>query len=294
MLPKYIQRQHGYFKGIVFFIDILGTKNYDFEKLSFINNIFRNELEKITVQQEYYYKKIVSFSDCSYIIYTSDRCNIDYYNIKDKDLSSASKTVFYLFLEVCLYDISLIIALFVSYGFLCRGGISFGDLYFEEENNIIFGPSINEAYRLETISKMPRIIFDDILGDGLFKHLNSIRLDKPVFDFLLPVIKDNYDNMFFCNYLNYVSVPVFSKIKKREKSLNSSDFNEDISNSFTQYKQLRYDFKELYKYSLSISKNIINNTNDHNIIVKHKWQINYLERINSSFDKYYQHKNIVL
>ena len=45
-------------------------------------------------------------------------------------------------------------------GILIRGGISFGKLYVNKSKNVIVGPGLINAYKLESIAKFPRIIID--------------------------------------------------------------------------------------------------------------------------------------
>jgi len=45
-------------------------------------------------------------------------------------------------------------------GILLRGGVSHGDLYMGTEDNVMFGPALINAYKLESQAKYPRIILD--------------------------------------------------------------------------------------------------------------------------------------
>jgi hypothetical protein len=226
---------------------------------------------------EFLQKTVFSFSDCSYIIYTGDSFinNFDYYNTKEEniDFFSQTKTSFHIFVDVCICDIANTIALFMKNGFLCRGGITHGDLYFDEKKNIIFSPAIDEAYQLETISEMPRIIIDDILGAG---HINFIKNWDPrryTFDFCNPIIKDYYDNRYFLNYLYFMAG--FGRFVN-DKKINI------LNNKFKH----QYGFTLVYDIAKKKSNKTIKTTEDHKIIAKHNWQLNYLERINTSFKDY--------
>jgi hypothetical protein len=60
-----------YNKGLVIFIDILGTKNRGFDELYRINKIFHKELNKKKNETPFWEnikKQISSFSDCAYIV----------------------------------------------------------------------------------------------------------------------------------------------------------------------------------------------------------------------------------
>ncbi len=58
-----------------------------------------------------------------------------------------------------LYDIQRLIVTLVSQGILCRGAVSYGKLY--HDNDIILGPALVDAYLTETEAAIyPRIILD--------------------------------------------------------------------------------------------------------------------------------------
>ena len=68
-----MENDKSYSKYLVIFIDILGSQNRDdFEKAYKINSIFHEELEKNNkndLTHTVYFRKIYTFSDCSYIFY---------------------------------------------------------------------------------------------------------------------------------------------------------------------------------------------------------------------------------
>jgi len=247
-----------YIKGLAIFIDILGTKESNFNNLYNINKIFHKELISLKNRQRLCKKFVTSFSDCAYIIYISDEIN------KEENIFS------HIFIQDSLIDLSYTISTILVNGFLCRGGIYYGELYFEENNNILFGPAINKAYKLETVATMPRIIIDDKLGEDFYikeNDFNSKNLQKII-------RKDNFDNRYYLNYLN-----VFSQY-------DYLDIDDGLYNEKIQFGEHEYNFDEYYKILLNKSIKTINENNDHNIIAKHKWQIKYLkqhfkERINN-------------
>jgi hypothetical protein len=240
----------GYKKGLAIYIDILGTKTYDFCNLYKLNQIFHKELFKLKNKQTLCQKFVTSFSDCAYIIYT----------INEKD--ECDETAFRLFIHDSLEDLNYIISTFFVNGFMCRGGISYGELYFEENNNFIFGPAINEAYKLETEAMMPRIIFDDKLGAKLYEKENTVIKDK----FRKLIGKDMIDNRYFLNYISLFSI------------FDDSDFDEGLVKEKIQLGDEEYSFNDYYDKLIFNSKKEIKKTNDHSIISKHKWQLRYLRQ----------------
>jgi hypothetical protein len=268
----------GYSKGMVLFIDILGSKNRTFNELLRINNIFHKELEtEIDKQNQYglFFNKnfeekygkilqsipqpikalfyirnsvigkryVVSFSDCAYIIFDYE----DQINNEDEIMH---------FIHSNLDSISNIVAFFVGNGFLCRGGITFGEYYIDEDRNIIFGPAINEAYLLEQEAKMPRLIFADKLGAKLFEFDNEyLKTSRLIMDTDSEMIlKDDIDYRYFLNYLK--SFITFGSLLFADKKINFSSY---------------------YKKVKAKSLKVINKEKNHDIIAKHNWHIRYLE-----------------
>jgi len=247
----------GYSKGIVYFIDILGSKNRGFDESLKINNIFRDELNKVqerhrptSVGRRY----VTSFSDCAYIIYAIK----DEYNTDE---------TFCKYIYTSLYNTASTVAYFVSNGFLCRGGISCGDLYFEPDRNIIFGPAINEAYLLEQQAKMPRLIVSDELAKILVEYDTSIKLKNEMAALLNGeiILKDTIDGWYFLNYLNYL-------IGVGSVGLGTRSFT----------------FNNYYEQVKANSINALYTQNNHDIIAKHKWHLNYLERMKQYNDSLHE------
>jgi hypothetical protein len=250
-----------YTEGMAIFIDILGTKNTNFEDLYKINNIFHKEINDLEQKTRFslYQKQVFSFSDCAYIIYTGyyDPDKSMYHYPKKDDISY--------FINFTFDDLMDTLITFLLNGFLCRGGISIGKLYVDKKNNILFGPAINEAYLLEREAIMPRIIFNENLIDLIkerFDHINEDNMPSSVW-------KDTYDNRFFLNYMNRMVV------------LDVKDFSNTINDNFKLNNTI-YTFNDFIETVENISINTINNNTDYKIIAKHNWQLNYLERIKTN------------
>ena len=115
----------GYSKGIVYFIDILGSKNREFEDSLKISTIFHDELENVRIRHRKTSignRFVTSFSDCAYIIY-------EIKNENDKE------ELLLPYIYTSLFNTANTVAFFVANGFLCRGGIAFGELYFDGKKN---------------------------------------------------------------------------------------------------------------------------------------------------------------
>jgi len=238
--------------GLVAFIDILGTKEGSFIDLYKIMKIFHHEMISKNGKKTVCKKYTTSFSDCAYIIYTCVDINDSSFNI---------------YLNDSLYDLSSLVAIINSNGYLCRGGITYDKYYFEENNRLIFGPAVNRAYELENKAVMPRIIIDEKIADNYFINENKLISD----DFLKLIRKDEYDNRFFLNYLYYL--PFFEE-----------DRYEDICKEKIIIENNEYTFEEFFnvleKYSNdTIEKELKKEEKiNYSIIAKHKWQLNYLNQ----------------
>ncbi|MCH5277488.1 MAG: hypothetical protein J1E80_06585 [Desulfovibrionaceae bacterium] len=150
-----------YKKGIVCFLDILGTKNTNnFDMKYKIHKIWHTETHKVEKRENLpgrsraLKRKVYSFSDCAYFTY----------EFKDGNCSSPKN---YKRILRVLTTLLVPIQLIMLEGFLVRGGITCGDYFVDELG--IFGPAIELAYVLESSYAIyPRIIIDDYFGNILF------------------------------------------------------------------------------------------------------------------------------
>jgi hypothetical protein len=235
--------------GLACFIDILGTKERTnekyFDKL-FLKSIetFHRKLRELEKDSGFKQKMVASFSDCSYIIYKIDDNNVINQN---------------LYLLTCLKIISKCIQTFPMNGFLVRGGISYGNVYFDNENNIFFGPAINDSYKLESIGKMPRLIIENELSRRLIEYFNKSN-DPRIDDLKELIFQDEVDNRYYLNYLyNRINVPSqFDIFYNAGKMLSEKNIKEQI-----------------------IKQDI-----NHEIIAKHNWNLKYLNKVKSIIEKY--------
>ena len=138
-----------YEKRIVAFVDVLGFKTMieDSETDTALRHKIKRAMEIIRKSaSESWGERVVStFSDSAVISYK---------------LSQSS--LFYLLIDIIHLQINL-----GALGIMIRGGIAIGDCY--HDGNVIFGPAMNEAYRLEKIEAMwPRVV---ILSDTLKKGI---------------------------------------------------------------------------------------------------------------------------
>lgn len=147
-----------------------------------------------------------------------------------------------------LYSIYWLINEILWDGFLTRGAIVIGDLYHNEK--IVFGPALNEAYRLESeVAIYPRVVFQkDTMDEGLKTALyGDIDEDIKYLDY---IISFDEDGLFFVNNLSkkhdfddeetYVGL-LFRVKKIIEEGLTNKDIKVK-----TKYEWLKQKYNELY------------------------------------------------
>lgn len=245
-----------YKKGIVIFIDVLGTKERenDFENSLKINNIFHDTLEdgeKHNDRPIIYQRHVHTFSDCAYIIY-------DYKKNIEECRKDWGKLV-----KVALYNTELIIEKFLKNNLISRGGISCGDIYYEEKRSLFFGPAINEAYELESKEAIyPRIIVSPKVAQLYFFRER---------DFLYK--ESSPEQREFARKINGVI------LKRDEKKfmlhyLNSYELGHN-------YLELEEKFNELLIY---IENQLEKYKNNNRILEKYEWLKKYIENSKPKFN----------
>ena len=149
-----------YREAIVTFIDILGFKNMlsnlDANGIYEVLNQFhlqhnKNSLSNHTTEHEKTYETEVYFFSDSVV-------RIKYTDYEDMWLNTASDEV--ITLAVMQFEL-------FKRGILIRGGCTKGMIYSNTSSNILFGPALAEAYKIESeFSVYPRIVVSEsVLGD---------------------------------------------------------------------------------------------------------------------------------
>lgn len=181
-------------KVVVIFIDILGSQsrvNFDewYNVMSIFSWMVEREKELDNNHPWTVYKREIHvFSDCAYIIY-------DY-----KDDIEDSRKNMYALMGIACYNTEKILYEFLKNGFIARGAITYGDLFYDNEKNIWFGPAMNRAYFLESKQAIfPRIIIDPKYAEKLFEfNENNYRSNADNGEILYRDI----DGFIYLNYLN--------------------------------------------------------------------------------------------
>lgn len=189
-----------YKKMVVIFIDILGSKNFtNFNTKFEIHKMFHTEVKLNEKRQEnishvIYQRKIFTFSDCAYIFYYY-KDGIDEFRKNNANLGF-----------IAINNTSLSILKFLYNGYFIRGGISFGDAYFDEHS--FFGPAVERAYEIESKEAIyPRIMIDNEFGkliydfEDLNKEINFNPLLKEY-----PFLIEKNENQYYVNILKQLQL----------------------------------------------------------------------------------------
>ena len=187
-----------YENRIVLFLDILGFRSIidkTVDKLedntSGIQELY-DKLEEIKAFLDSRLKQKEVFDDKNFsmrVTQFSDSIIISFINDDNTTLLKLIRTIQELIIN------------FVNSGMLCRGSISYGKLI--HDNQIIFGPALNDAYETETKAAMyPRIILDKSILESSKKNrqpsLFESEMNKE--DMILSYLSKDTDEKYYIDY----------------------------------------------------------------------------------------------
>ena len=181
-----------YRKMVVIFVDLLGTKNNKrFEDKLLIHRLFHGEAkinEQRNLDHVIYDRKVYSFSDCAYFFYYY-KDGIEEYRKDDMKL-----------IQIAMYNTTISLLRILNAGYLLRGGITFGDAYFDELG--FFGPAVEEAYGLESsYADVPMIALSPQLGKEIYEWEES-ETSMEIVNFLMtsrPMLVEKESDKYFLN-----------------------------------------------------------------------------------------------
>ena len=181
-----------YRKMVVIFVDLLGTKNNKrFEDKFLIHRLFHGEArtnEQRNLDHVTYDRKVYSFSDCAYFFYYY-KDGIEEHRKDDMKL-----------IQIAMYNTTISLLRILNAGYLVRGGVTFGDAYFDELG--FFGPAVEEAYELESsYADVPMIALSPQLGKKFYEWEKS-KTSMEIVDLLMtsrPMLVENESNKYFLN-----------------------------------------------------------------------------------------------
>ena len=187
---------------VVIFIDILGSRNReDFDEWYNVMSIFsamikrEKELDK-NHQWTVYKRETHVFSDCAYIIY-------DY----KEDIEDSQKNIYEL-MGIVYKKKKKVLYEFLKNGFIARGAMTHGELFYDNERDIWFGPAMNRAYYLESKkARFPRVIIDPEYAEELYEfNENKYRKNFEQRMFNGEIMCRDMDGFIYLNYLNTVKL----------------------------------------------------------------------------------------
>lgn len=181
-----------YRKMVVIFVDLLGTKNNKrFEDKFLIHRLFHGEAktnEQRNLDHVIYGRKVYSFSDCAYFFYYY-KDGIEEHRKDDMKL-----------IQIAMSNTAISLLRILNAGYLVRGGITFGDAYFDELG--FFGPAVEEAYGLESsYADVPMIALSPQLGKKFYEW-EEAETSMEIVNLLMtsrPMLVEKEGNKYFLN-----------------------------------------------------------------------------------------------
>lgn len=200
MIKENTTLKNGFNKTVIIFIDILGSqdrKDFDdwYRIMQLFNESVKEEKELDSSHPWTVYKReIHMFSDCAYIIYDFKE-GVDEHK---KDINAL--------MCIACYNTEKLIYTFLKNGFIVRGAITYGEIFYDNESAVWFGPGMNRAYFLEAkMAKYPRIIIDPDYAQGLIAYNEKVYLnDAMTREINGEIIKKDTDELYYLNYLNSI------------------------------------------------------------------------------------------
>jgi len=193
--------EKGFRKAVIIFVDILGSQ--DREGFNEWYNIMRIFSEAVKREKELdtahpwpiYKREIHVFSDCAYIIY-------DYKEGVEEERKNKNALMC-----IACYNTEKMLYEFLKNGFIARGAITYGEIYYDNERNVWFGPGMNKAYFLEAKkARFPRIIIDPEYAQELMDYNEKMYRDNAMQrETNGEIIRKDTDGLYYLNYLNSIS-----------------------------------------------------------------------------------------
>lgn len=227
-------------KGIVSFIDILGfkelVKNHP-DDTDFFLKIFKG-IEYCYHDYKLGMEDMDDSFDVVHTLQTFSDSIVSTVTTKS-DVETQLREFLFMF-ELEVQHLAFVqYQMFVDYGILIRGAISFGNIY--HDNNILFGEGMVNAYEMEeTLAIYPRIIIDPKIIDLIGKYAKDVdRYPDEIKNFhdtmfvpsdMYKQIRQDKDGLYFIDFLNLKDVEGYWYVPLEPT-------NNDIYEIFISYKE---------------------------------------------------------
>jgi hypothetical protein len=111
---------------------------------------------------------------------------------------------------IACYNTEKVVYEFLKNGFIARGAITHGDLFYDNTKNIWFGPAMNRAYHLESKkARFPRVIVDPEYADALYAFNENKYRKEPMQKMINgEILCRDIDGFIYLNYLNRVKLGI--------------------------------------------------------------------------------------
>ena len=155
-----------YREAIVTFIDILGFEdmiiNYGENEIYEILQLFHSQYSQNSLSN---HAKLGRTYTSEVYFFSDSVVRVKYTDYEDLWLNTATDEV----ISLAVIQLELL-----KRNIHIRGGCTKGMIYSDSSSNILFGPALNEAYKIESeLSVYPRIVIsEDVMGD-YFKDMSS-------------------------------------------------------------------------------------------------------------------------
>lgn len=244
-----------YEKGLVCFVDILGTRSVkDFQIKHLLHTIWHNEAHNVEKREKSHphrtmCRKVYTFSDCAYFTYKFKN-EVDDERRKPERLFEALTTI--------LAPVQLI----MSHGFLVRGGVCY-DNFFSDHLGL-FGPAVEKSYILESEKAVyPRIILEENIGKILFDLQVHHEFQKFIYRDSEFYYLNSFYNIANSNYFGNISFDresFFAKLNESYESIMKNNTNDSIKKKWEWiHSEIKKEIPEIESHETSLLDFIFNN-----------------------------------
>lgn len=187
-----------YRKCIVTFIDILGFSNL-------VKNKTADEINKILIvlknntNDKFGHEKAIPDEGSIEYLRTSLAFSDCVTRITPYDLEDLKGNLFIELLSMAIAQAEL-----AAKGIIIRGAITIGDISYDDDENIVYGPALVKAAELEKIANYPRILIDHHALDEFNEAIESGKTNAEEKEYVDKYIKTDSDGRYFIDFAQII------------------------------------------------------------------------------------------